>query len=326
MISDYVDPQKYSQKELDEEAVLIRTIQQEIQACGKYFEYIEIKNLADLKKSLKKFNTTEVVIFNWCEFLEEKEDTAHLVTKYLESQGFIFTGADTRCLKLTASKEETKKKLIENNILTPKYTVVKKEGDLANIGLSYPLILKLENRHASAGITNENVVYNDEQLNKMSKKLFSRYHTNILLEEFIEGQEYAVTVWGNGCDASVLTCATLSYTNKEINQTYTQASKEDTASKDYANTIITIFDYKKDKKVIENIPQTVLDAYRALGFFDYGRFDLIEKNGQYYVLDCNPNEYIGPDSFLYHGSKQFGYNFGETILQICEFAVKRYMK
>lgn len=325
IISDYVNPKKYSKQELDDESNFIDTIKREINEYGVQIEYIELKNLDDLKESLKKFNKNEVIIFNWCEFLEEKEGTAHLVTEFLESSRFIFTGADTQCLLLTGSKEKTKRKLLERNILTPKYVIIKKSTDIANIYLNYPLMLKLENRHASVGITNENVVYDVQQLTKVSQKLLNKFHTNLIAEEFIDGQEFTVTVWGNELDTDILTCVKLDYIDKNISNMYTEDSKEHSKSRDYKNTLIKIIDKEKDKETIDKTRKIVLDSYRVLNFLDYGRFELRERKGKLHVIDCNPNQYIGPDSFLYHGSKMFGYNYGETLLQICEFAVKRNM-
>ena len=326
MISDYVDPQSYTKQEWNEEVKLINIIKREIKELETEFEYLEIKNLTDLKKSLKKYNKNEVVIFNWCEFLEEKEDTEYLVTEYLESQSFIFTGANTKCLKLTESKEKTKEKLTGNNIPTPKYVVIKKGAALSNIGLSYPLMLKLENRHSSAGITNENVVYNYEQLCKVSERLFSDYHTNVLVEEFIDGQEYTVTAWGNGKKVSCIYITKEIYKDSKVSVINTESSKFFHNSADEKNLISKVVDKKNDKKNIIKINEIVVNSYRALNFFDYGRFELREKAGNFYVIDCNPNPWIGLSAVLFKGTKKLGYNYGETILQICKFAVQRYMK
>lgn len=325
MLSDFIDLKTYSKKEAEDENNFISKIKQEIKRYKVGFEYVEVKNKSDLKRVFAKYTNMDVVVFNWCEFLNNKEGTAHMVTEFLEDGRYIFTGADTRCLLLTGSKEKTKKMLIQHHIHTPKYAVIDINTNLINTALNFPLMLKLEDRHSSAGITNENIVYNIEQFSRVSKSLINEYQTKVIAEEFIDGQEYTVTVWGNGSGASILTCAKLNYRNKNISKTYTQSSKENIYSDDFNNTIITVLDRKKDRKSIEFLSETVLNSYRALQFVDYGRFELIEREGIFSMIDCNPNQYIGYDSFLYHGSKQFGYNFGETLLQICEFAVKRSM-
>jgi D-alanine-D-alanine ligase len=330
IISDYVNPKKYSKRELADEINFIDTIKHQINKYDVQFDYVEVKNINDLKKSLKKHKREELIIFNWCEFLEEKEGTAHMVTDYLERHNYMFTGADTQCLLLTGSKEKTKRKLLEHDVPTPKYAVLKhavidsaainKNSDLKKIGLDFPLMLKLEDRHASAGITNENVVYNVEQLSKVSKNLINKYHTNVLAEEFIDGGEYTVTVWGNGLNASILNCAKVSFVDHKIGVIDTESSKFKVGRTEHKNIKVALID---DEKFIREIGRTVLKTYNALNFSDYGRFDLREKNGVCYVLDCNSNPWIGLDAVLFKGTKNLGYNYGETLLQICEFAVKR---
>lgn len=319
IISDYVNPKEYSNQELEEENNFIDAIKREINTYDVQVDYLEVKTLGDLKNSLKKFKTNEVVIFNWCEFLEEKENTAHLVTDFLETNGFIFTGADTKCLLLTGSKEKTKKTLLEHRIPTPKYTVIR-DGGFTDIDLTYPLMLKLEDRHSSAGITSENVVYNLEQLTKVSQKLINNYHANVLAEEFIDGQEYTVTVWNNELDAKGLYITQESYLDPNISKINTESGKFTHGSEDESNLISVEL---RSTEIRNKIGATVLDSYKALNFYDYGRFEVREKNGVYYVIDCNPNPWIGLDAVLFKGTKNLGYNFGETLLQICEFAVQR---
>jgi D-alanine-D-alanine ligase-like ATP-grasp enzyme len=323
IISDFVDLEKYTKQELDDELNFIDTVKREVAEYGVKLDYVELKNLDELKKTLLEYDKTKIVIFNWCEFLEEKEGTAHLVTRYLEENGYIFTGADTRCILLTNSKERTKLKLLDNNVTTPKYYVINSASDLSVIGRDFPLMLKLEDRHSSAGITNENVVYNVEQLSSVSQRLINNFHTDVFVEEYIDGQEYTATVWGNGSNSSLLNCFKVNFVDPKIGIIDTESSKFKDASKEHENTKI---EEVEEPKVVENVSKCILETYKALNFLDYGRFELREKNGAYYVIDCNPNPWLGMDAILFKGTKKLGYNFGETLLQICEFAVKRNMQ
>ncbi len=323
MISDYVNPSSYTKKELADETTFIANLTNQIRATGNQFDYIEVGTLNDLHKALKKYDKKETVVFNWCEFVGEKENTAHLITEYLESHNYIFTGADTKCLLLTNSKEETKKYLLKAGILTPKYRVIKKMSDAKNIDLPYPLMLKLEDRHASIGITKENVVYNIEQMSQVAARLKNDFNATILVEEFIAGQEYTATVWGNGIEKACIYITQEVYKNKNVSQIDTEQAKFNIGSPDEKNIISKVI---LNKKNYNNVEKTVLKAYDVLGFSDFGRFELRERNGRYYVIDCNPNQWLGLDAVLFKGTKKLGNNYGETLLQICKFAVKRYMQ
>lgn len=325
IISDYVDPLTYSKSELNDEARFIHTIKKEMDEYGVRSEYLEVRTLNNLKTALEKFNKDDVVIFNWCEFIEEKEGTAYLVAEFLEKAGYVFTGADTACLKLTNSKEDTKIQLRRNGIPTPEYFILRESDSDSIANYKFPLILKLEDRHSSAGMTSENVVRNTEQLLKVSQRLFSTFHTDIIAEEFVDGQEYTATIWGNGNELACIYFTKEMYINPKISMINTESGKFSHGSVDEKNLVTEPLD-DDNTKIISKISEIVVKSFRALKFSDYGRFELREKNNELFVIDCNANPWIGMDAVLFKGTKRLGYNFGETLLQICEFAVKRNSK
>jgi D-alanine-D-alanine ligase len=319
LISDYVDPNKYSPQELAHERSFIATAKNELNAYGMQVVYLEVTSLADLQTALNHLDKTKVVIFNWCEFLNEQEGTAHIVTKYLTESGFTFTGASTECLVLTASKAQTKRVLGRHAIPTPAYSVIKR-GKPTSAHPNYPLMLKLEDRHSSAGITADNVVYTPDQVTKVAHRLYTAYGADVLAEEFIAGQEYTCTVWGNGAAAACVYISQEKYKDPGTLNINTEAGKFVAGSPDDLNLVSTELRVESIKR---KLCDTVLKTYTALKFTDYGRFELREKNGIYYVIDCNPNPWLGLDAVLFKGTKKLGYNYGETLLQICEFAVQR---
>lgn len=325
MISDYVNPATYTQEEIADEIKFIELIKNEILETGTEFEYIEIKNLNELEESLAKFKKDNVVIFNWCEYLEEKDDTAHLITEYLESKHFTFTGADTKCLKLTQSKIKTKNVLTQKGIPNPKYEIIENVNDISKIRLPFPLILKLENKHASAGITGENVVHDKVQLTKVAAKLLNNYHTTILAEEFLDGEEYAAMVWGNGNDASCMYITKERYLDKSISIINTETAKFIEGSVEEKNLVPEGLDKEKEPNTYTKISRIAVDSYKALEFQDYGRFELRKRGDELFILDCNANPWIGIGAIIFKGTQDLGLNYGQTLLQICKFAVKRYM-
>ncbi len=320
MISDYVDPSSYFPDELANEKIFIDTIKREIHEAGGSFEYCEVKTLNELKTTLKRYDKSKIVVFNWCEFLEGKENTAHVVTHYLEEAGYIFTGSGTKTLKITNNKEAVKKVLIENHLPTPEYYVANSEKQL-NGSVGFPVIVKLNDRHASAGISMENVVHNTNELQKVSKRLLSGYKTKLMIEKFIEGSEYTVTIWGNGANAQCIDINKEDFKDPKISNIFTETTKFDYSSAEAKNTISSAL---QDESIKKRLMETALTAYTVLGFSDYGVFEYRQgEEDDVYIIDCNPNPFLGVDAILFEASKNFGLNHGETILQICEFAVKR---
>lgn len=319
MISDYVDPTTYLSDELRNEQMFIDTLRKEIGGAGGFFYYHEIKTLQHLTDTLEKYDSKKTVVFNWCDFLDEREGTAHLVTDYLEKQGYIFTGSGTKCIKTTNNKDEVKKLLLKNRLPTPKYYIAKNEREL-NDSLSFPVIVKLVDRHGSAGISTENVVYSHKDLVSIAKKLFSDYETEIMVEEFIDGSEYTVTIWGNGDSASCIDINKEDFKDPTISKIFTEKTKFDYSSDEAKNTVSSVVE---DEKISKRLSDTALAAYKVLGFSDYGVFEYRQGKDDVYIIDCNPNQFLGLDAIIFEASKKFGLNHGETVLQICEFAVKR---
>lgn len=321
MISDYVDPKNYLPDELQSEKLFIETLQMEILEAGGIFEYHEVKNLKDLKKLLTAYDPNKVVLFNWCEFLDEKEVTAHLVTSYLEKQGYIFTGSGTRCIKITNDKNAVKKIIIKNNLPTPKYYIANSVSEL-NDSLGFPVIVKLVDRHGSAGISNQNVVYDFPNLKTVAQKLFNDYKTKIIVEEFIDGSEYTVTLWGNGDETACIDINKEDFKDTSISKIFTERAKFDYSSAEAKNTVSSVV---TDEQIYKRLSDTAIKAYKALGFSDYGTLEYRHGKEDVYIIDCNPNQFLGLDAIIFEASKQFGLNHGQTVLQICEFAVKRYV-
>lgn len=324
MISDYVNPVTYSHIELTDEMKFLKLIPKHIANHGINFTYLEVKTLNELNRALQKLDRTKVVIFNWCEFLEEQEDTGHLVTELLEKLGFIYTGADTANLKLVNSKELTKKRLMANDVLTPAYRVVSSRAELTDIPTTYPVIVKLENRHASVGLNLENVVYDFEALRKIVDKLLSSYNSKLLIEQFISGQEYTVTVWGNGPSTKCIYFSKELYKDCTISNIYTEVGKFSFGSAEEKNLKSASFHNKKFKKTIDLLERLAVQSYRVLNMKDYARFDIREQNDNYYVLDCNANPRIDIGSQVLKGAKRlYRFNYGETVMKICDFALQR---
>ncbi|MBU0649812.1 hypothetical protein KJ605_03085 [Patescibacteria group bacterium] len=325
VISDYVDPEIYSAIELKDEIKFLADVEDQIKMHGLAYEYVEVKNQDELLATLAKHPVEQTVIFNWCEYLDGQEDTDRIVTKLLDDRGFVYTGADTACLELLTSKEETKKQLLAHGLLTPNYLVAASAENLDDRGLQYPLIAKLENRHASKGLSLANIVHNHEQLVVEVEKLLKKYDSRILVEELVDGQEHTVTVWGNGRTAKCIYFTKEVYLDPTVSTIYTEEGKFDFGSSEEKNLKSRCLDKLKYKKTIALLHDLVLNAYRLLKVDDYGRFDLREKDGKYYFLDCNPNPWIGIGSQLLKGSKKLGYNSGETVMKICDFALQRHM-
>ena len=156
----------------------------------------------ELNGALQNFDPREYVVFNWAEGLDGSPNAYDAVPPMLEQLGYAYTGADAWSLSASLDKGFTKKLLLDAKIPTP----VSKVYDRAvlNGWRRYPALVKPATEHCSFGITREAVVDNPQQLKERIQYVIDTWKCPALVEDFIDGTEFNVSVWGNGDEAQVL--------------------------------------------------------------------------------------------------------------------------
>lgn len=99
-------------------------------------------------------------------------------------------GNTLECTLVTTNKYEMRKKLTINSLPCPKFFLIEKLEELNMEGINFPLIVKPIDRSGSRGIVK---VVKKEELNEAIKIAKSvSFSKKILIEEFVEGNEYSV--------------------------------------------------------------------------------------------------------------------------------------
>lgn len=99
-------------------------------------------------------------------------------------------GNSIECTILTTNKYEMRNKLKEFNLPIPEYQLINNITEIDFNKLRYPLIVKPIDRSGSRGIYE---VLNDEELKDAIRKSKEVSFTNVILvEEYIEGNEYSI--------------------------------------------------------------------------------------------------------------------------------------
>jgi D-alanine-D-alanine ligase-like ATP-grasp enzyme len=300
----------------------------QIREYGVQVDYHEVLLPVDLVNLLSRFDSKKTVIFNWCERFNYTDGNEMEVAKIYEANNFIYTGADAATLNLLADKFTTKEKLLSEAINVPDHYFIKKDA-IKDFTLpdDQMYIIKSNNLHASTGISEENIIHNDRELQIMAEKLVKELDTDLIVERFVPGDEYTVVVWGND-NPVALPVLKIFFRNKDGLQIQSNDSKFDKVSEAYGNTLIDLFDETVDPALYRDLGALAVDAYSALKINDYARVDIRASLEGLVVIDVNANPYIHilDESEVYLATGKLGYNYGETILQICEFAYKRGFK
>jgi len=279
---------------------------------------------AELETHLDGVNPNEHLILNWCEELPGIPRSASLVAKALDRMGFTYTGASAEALVFSQDKRLVKARLRAQGIPTPRWRIL---TTASSDGWDcFPAIVKPAFEHCSFGVTRDAVVLSSVELAERIFYVLETFQQPVLVEEFLDGREFHVTVLGNG-KLNMLPPAEMDFSAfKNIkDRLCTFESKFDPQSMPY-NLIELRLPASLSQDEQCQIEEIALNAYRAVDCRDYARLDLRLRDGIFYVLDINPNADISPDTSLAAAAEWFGLSYGRLASLLINLAAERHPK
>ncbi|PIV38099.1 hypothetical protein COS31_01075 [Candidatus Roizmanbacteria bacterium CG02_land_8_20_14_3_00_36_15] len=145
---------------------------------------IYLLSTSSIKHIKKMFDVAIITIYN--EFGEDGK-----ILGLLDLAGIPYLSPELSSSVIAFDKEFTKAVLTYHGLLVPKSVEINKESQDLN-HLSYPLIVKPSANGASYGV---NLVKNEQDLLAAIKQAFD-FSSEVLIEEYIKGEEFTVGVVG----------------------------------------------------------------------------------------------------------------------------------
>jgi D-alanine-D-alanine ligase len=278
----------------------------------------------DLDIALSGYDPLEYIVFNWCETLPGIHHSEWLVAEYLEQHGFTFTGAGSAALASAYDKCRVKRLLDEAGLPTPLWELYDK-GSSINWS-RFPAIIKPSREHCSEGIHRDSVVMTETNLKKRIRYIIRRFEHPALVEDFIDGRELHVSLWGNR-NIDVLPPAEMEFPplNDVHSHLCTYESKFVPQSQQYRS-INTLLPAPLSDSELREIERICRVAYALMGCRDYARIDMRMKDGLLYVLDINPNADICPDTSTISAAELAGYTYSDFLMRLVLLAAERHPK
>ncbi|PIZ74368.1 hypothetical protein COY07_00715 [Candidatus Peregrinibacteria bacterium CG_4_10_14_0_2_um_filter_43_11] len=275
-------------------------------------------------KEIQKANVDFVL--NMCEAIYNSSLLESHAPALLDMLQLPYAGSNPATLSTTQDKIKSKKILAYHDIPTPEWDYVWDMDDDIRQDLTYPLIVKPSNTDNSFGITNESVVTNPKELKKQLEKVVMGYKRPALVEEYIEGDEYDVCLIGNEEGIEVLPLIRSVFDKMPHSHWHIYSSDLKSGESNHILKTIRIEKPAKiPKKLDKLLTEIAWDVYSIFDCHDYGKVELrVDKNGNPFVLELNPNPPIGPDDFLTSAAKLAGYGYEELLEEIIWMAVQRY--
>jgi D-alanine-D-alanine ligase len=160
----------------------------------------------------------------------------------------------------------------------------------------YPLFIKPVAGRGSAGITEESVIENFDQLVKGVRERYRTIGQPVLIERFLRGREVTQCVLGNGGDMRVLPPLGITYAEGSVTLTFGKKELDD-------DTFVCPAPLSDEETRM--MAELAKKAYATLGFKDFGRIDVILTEDGPFLLEANtfaglmctpvekPHSYVG---------------------------------
>jgi len=285
------DPDSISEADVVDEAEAVRASLLEL---GHKAETLPVSNPSDALREV--LASKPDLVFNLCEGLNGDSHMEMNMAALWELAGIPFTGNRPLTLGLAQNKILAKRLFEAKGILTPRWMECASVPD--SCPLRFPVIAKPACEDASLGISADGVATDLERLRRLVAKLLGKYGSSgVLVEEFVDGREFNVSILGNNppkalpvseIDFGQLDKDTPKITSYEAKWLEENPLYRKTPSVCPANI---------DSAAEERLRKTALDVYSCLLGKDYGRVDMrMDSKGDIYVLEYNPNPCISPDA------------------------------
>ncbi len=218
----------------------------------------------------------------------------------LEELEMPFVGSDSFTIALAADKSLAKRLWDKAGLPTSPFHVARTEQDCEIFRdtppFPYPLFIKPVAGRGSAGITEESVVEDFDQLVKGVRERYRTIGQPVLIERFLRGREVTQCVLGNEGDVRVLPPLGITYAEGSVTLTFGKKELDD-------DTFVCPAPLSDEEAKM--MAELAKKAYATLGFKDFGRIDVILTEDGPFLLEANtfaglmctpvekPHSYVG---------------------------------
>lgn len=293
-------------------------------ALGEIGHTVEVVALRDphLAGRLADTRPDAGVVFNSCEELPGVPHSEGQVVQVLEELGLAYTGSPADVLIRSWDKAGVRQRLERQGLPVPRWRLFRTaQSDGWDC---FPAIVKPAYEHCSIGVTAEAVVFTPAELNRRIDYVLAAFRQPALVEDFIDGREFHVGLWGNGV-VEMLPPAEMDFSAfaSARERLCTYDSKFSPGSPHYEQVQVRVPAAlaPQETRRLEAVCQ---GAYRALGCRDYARLDLRLRADAFYVLDVNPNPDITPETSMVEAARVAGYSYGAMLSRLVRLAADRH--
>ncbi|MFH1536619.1 MAG: D-alanine--D-alanine ligase [Patescibacteria group bacterium] len=220
-----------------------------------------------------------------------------------------YVGCGVLTSSLCMDKVKTKKMVESYGIITPKYQVFYDKKDINMDSISLPCVVKPNWAGSSVGVS---IVKNKVDLLGAINVAFSE-NKEILVEDFIEGEEYTVSVIGPNKKSNVLPVTRIISNEGDF---YNYKSKYSKGGSTH------ICPAKIDNGLNKKLQDTSEQIYKLLGCDGMSRIDfMVDQNENFYFIEANTIPGMTDTSLLPEAAKAAGIDFPKLLDNLIQWAL-----
>lgn len=264
------------------------------------------------------------LLFNCIEWTGLDLPLSDRAFRVIESMRIPYTGATRKNFMMTSDKIPMKQALAKYGLPTARWQVFNTGKETIRHDFRYPVIMKLALEHCSIGLTHDALAADKKDVQNRIAQRIRDFRQPVLVEEFIEGREFQVTLVETENGLRILPPAEIVFSITDDFLTYDSRWNETTT--DYKNSYVTV--PKREEHLFRAIEDISQETFVKLGFRDYARLDLRTRGNDVFILEANSNPGLS-DSDEYGMTvsyKAVGWTFSDFVWKIVESAMRRFRK
>ena len=257
------------------------------------------------------------VVFNLVESVAGTDRLGYLAPEIFQGIGIPYTGCPYSALKKVQTKIGAKLLMHDAEIPTPDFAM---SGLLHAMDISgRDFLIKHRQDNASKGLKAKTYKTKEE----IRTALEEAGENDFFAEEFIDGREFNVSMIGPSGNCKVLPIPEMTFVNwpKDMPKIVSEDAKFNPNSKEYQRTVRDFDLSDSDKQILTRLEKISRRCWRVFDLKGYARVDFrVDKTGNPYVLEINPNPGISEDSGFVAATKKAGMTWKKTLERIVNYS------
>jgi D-alanine-D-alanine ligase len=283
--------------------------------------------LVPLQRSLLNFlgrvrELNPDALVNLCEGYYGRPQWESNVAGIFELMGLAFTGNAAKTLAICQDKFKAKAVLKAAGLPTAPAQLMLTGGE--PLELKFPLIVKPNSEDASLGVYPESVVRDEESLRKQVRRCLDNYKQPVLVEAFIDGREFNVSVMEDGT-VTPLPVSEIDFSAmpKDMPKILGYEAKWFEDDPLYQKTP-PVCPAPIDEELRAKLQGLAAAAFRTMGCRDYARVDFrMDAKGRPFILEVNPNPDISTNAGFARALKAGGVAYAAFWGTMVQNALRR---